>query len=135
MDEEPTYYDHSATLRIFSESGLDFEEIERNLSLKPTNIHRKGERKGPRSPEYKHDMWMYESGLSEAEPLENHLYALWAALKPHKEYLISLKQQSTVDIFCGYRSNDHTTGIDVAYESLEIFRELKIDFGLSIITT
>lgn len=133
--EEELYFNYSATLRIFSESGVDFEELESKLGVKSTRKHRKGERRGPKSPPYKHDMWSLESGLDEEEKLEKHLFALWEILKPHKEYLIALKETVNVDVFCGYRSSSHTAGVDVSYRALEIFRELEIDFSLSIITT
>ncbi|PPC76137.1 hypothetical protein C4K68_17270 [Pokkaliibacter plantistimulans] len=133
--EEELYFNYSATLRIFSESGVDFEEIENKLGVQPTRKHRKGDRRGPKSPPYKHDMWSLDSGLHEEEKLEEHLFALWEILKPHKEYLLSLKETVEVDVFCGYRSSSHIAGVDVSYRALELFKELEIDFSLSIITT
>jgi hypothetical protein len=133
--EEELYFNYSATLRIFSESGVDFEEIENELGIQPSRKHRKGDRRGPKSPPYKHDMWSLESGRDEVEKLEDHLFALWGILKPHKDYLLSLKETARVDVFCGYRSSSHTAGVDVSYRALELFKELEIDFSLSIITT
>ena len=133
--EEELYFNYSATLRIFSESGVDFEEIENELGIHPSRKHRKGDRRGPKSLPYKHDMWSLESGLDEEEKLEEHLFALWEILKPHKTYLLRLKEIASVDVFCGYRSSSHTAGVDVSYRALELFRELEIDFSLSIITT
>jgi hypothetical protein len=132
--EEDLYFNYSATLRIFSDSGINFEEIEVRLG-QPSRKHRKGERRGPKSSPYKHDMWSLESGLDEEEKLEDHLFALWEILKPHKEFLLSLKKSGKVDVFCGYRSSSHTAGVDVSYRALELFKELEIDFSLSIITT
>jgi len=133
MNSEEVYFKYSVRLRIFSESGLNFKDIENNLSIIPNYTHRKGDRRTPKSPEYKHDMWSYKLCLDKTEPLENYLYKLWSEIKPHKEYILNLKNNATVDIFCGYRSNSDTAGIQVAHQSLEIFRELEIDFGLSII--
>ncbi|WGO98144.1 DUF4279 domain-containing protein [Saccharophagus degradans] len=133
--EEELYFNYSVTLRIFSESGVNFEEIESKLGLLPSRKFRKGDRRGPNSPQYKYDMWCLESGLDEEEKLESHLIALWAVLKPHKEYLLALKSSARVDVFCGYRSSSHTAGVDVSYRALEMFKELEIDFSLSIITT
>ncbi|MBU1390226.1 MAG: DUF4279 domain-containing protein [Gammaproteobacteria bacterium] len=133
--EEELYFNYSATLRIFSESGVDFEEIENVLGIQSSRKHRKGDRRGPKSPPYRHDMWSLESGLDEEEKLEDHLFALWKILEPHKDYLLSLKEIASVDVFCGYRSSSHTAGVDVSYRALELFKELEIDFSLSIITT
>lgn len=133
--EEELYFNYSATLRIFSEAGVDFEEIESKLGIQPTRKHKKGERRRSKSAPYKHDMWSLESGLHEEEKLENHLFALWETLKPHKEYLLALKEVANVDVLCGYRSSSHTAGVDIPHQALEIFRELEVDFSLSIITT
>ncbi|ADZ92035.1 DUF4279 domain-containing protein [Marinomonas mediterranea] len=133
--EEELYFDNSATLRIFSETKIDFEEIEKTLGITPTSKHKKGERRGAKTPPYKHDMWSLESGLKEEESLEKHLLALWGILKPHKEYLLTLKETAKIDVFCGYRSNNHIAGVDLSHQALELFSELKIDFSLSIITT
>jgi hypothetical protein len=46
---------------------------------------------------------------------------------------MQLKQSATVDVFCGYRSNCDHAGIEVPWQSLEIFREVQIPFGVSII--
>ena len=58
---------------------------------------------------------------------------LWERLRPHKEYLLGLKKSVTVDVFLGYRSNCDHCGVEVPHTSLEMFWELKIPFGLSII--
>ena len=43
------------------------------------------------------------------------------------------KKNLTVDVFLGYQSNCDHAGVEVPYQSLEIFRELRVPFGLSII--
>ena len=55
------------------------------------------------------------------------------AIRPHKDYLLGLKENLTVDVFLGYRSNSDTAGVEVPYQSLQIFQELQVPFGLSII--
>jgi hypothetical protein len=130
--DEEEYFAYSATLRIFGEI-TDLAEISSRLGLQPTDTHRKGEKKGPRSPGFRHDMWAYSPPLDKSEPLENHIDALWKTLKPHKQYLIGLKKSVTVDVFLGYRSNCDHAGIEVPHKSLEMFTELEIPFGISII--
>jgi hypothetical protein len=131
VDEE-NRFEYSATLRIFGQN-LDFEDISSHLGVQPTYSHRKGERKGKNSPPFEHDMWQYEPPLDEKIELAQHINALWAAIKPSKEYLLSLKKVATVDVFLGYRSNVDTAGVEVPHTSLEMFTELEIPFGLSII--
>jgi len=56
-DEEP-YFCYSATLRIWGDIP-DPDAISRRLGLEPTHAHRKGDKRGPRSPGHKHDQWSY----------------------------------------------------------------------------
>jgi len=132
--DEETYFAYSTTLRIFGNID-DLSDITRNLGFEPTSFHKKGERRGPKSPPYMHDMWSYEAQIDEEAAIEKHIDELWTKLKPHKEYLLELKKTLKVDVFLGYRSNCDTAGIEVPYTSLEMFTELKIPFGLSIIVT
>ena len=132
--EEEPYFNHSATLRIGGDIP-DLNAISAELGLVPTHVHKKGERRAPNSVPYRQDMWSYSPGLKESEPLYKHVDALWRVLKPHKAYLRRLKKSLTVDVFIGYRSNSDTAGIEVPHTSLEMFIELEIPFGISIIIT
>lgn len=124
---------YSASLRIFGKS-LNIDEVTSKIGLEPTHCHRKGERRGPRSPEYKDNMWMYTAPVREEEPLGEHLKALWEAIRDHRDYLKELKKEFTLDVFCGFRTNCQVTGLEVDHRSLEIFSALEIPFGLSITT-
>lgn len=130
-DDQP-YFHFSATLRIFGRIA-DFDEISAMLGLQPTHAHHRGDRKGPRSPAYKHDMWAYEVPVAEERPLDVHIQTLWSQIKAHKAYLLRLKDRCSVDVFCGYRSSSGTAGFEVSPKSLEIFVELDIPFGVSVI--
>lgn len=127
------WFAFSATLRIHGD-GLDFEQISRTLGVEPTNYHIKGERKGPRSPEWRDDAWHYQPAIDESRPLTDHLNALWEILQPHVAFLKSLKRHCTVDVFCGYRSNSQTAGFEVDHRCLDIFIQLEVPFGVSVIT-
>jgi hypothetical protein len=132
--DEPLYFAHRATLRIFGDN-LPFEEISKRLGVQPTHVHHKGDLHGRRSPPWRDDAWCFEPALSESEPLAQHIDALWQVLKPHAEYLRSLKQQYRVDAFCGYRSNSDHAGIEVPHTCLEMFTTLEVPFGVSMIIT
>jgi hypothetical protein len=130
--DEPNYFCFSATLRIHGD-GVPFEEISQRLGVQPTHLHRKGERRGPRSPVYRDDAWLFQPSLLETEPLERHLEALWRVVRPHVEYLKALKQRFKVDVFCGYRSNCDHAGFEVSHRCLELFTALEVPFGVSVI--
>ena len=132
---EHCYFCYSASLRIFGVID-DLDEISNKLGLRPTHSHRRGEPRSPSSPHpFEHDMWVYDAPVDEVEPLHIHIDALWNALRPHRDYLLLLKQSLTVDVFLGYRSNSDTAGVEIPYQSLEIFMQLRLSLGLSIIVT
>lgn len=131
-EDEPVWFAHSAALRIFGD-GVDFETITRTLGVEPTHTHRKGEMQGKRSKPWPHDMWSHEAQVEESRPLDQHITALWDVLRPHMPYLYELKRSLKVDVFCGYRSNSGTAGIDVDHRCLGLFIELEVPFALSII--
>jgi uncharacterized protein DUF4279 len=133
-EREDTYFAYSATLRIFGDIP-DMDEISARLGLQPKHSHRKGEKRNPRAAPYSQDMWSYRPPVDESEPLHKHIDTLWLKLKPHKRYLLRLKKSVNVDVFLGYRSNCDTAGIEVPHTSLEMFSELRIPFGVSIIIT
>jgi hypothetical protein len=132
--EEDNFSAHSARLRIFGQIP-DLDEITREMGLSPTKVHRVGERRGTRSSAFEHDLWSYRPSVPTDEPLGKHIDALWAAIRDRRSYLLGLKETLTVDVFLGYRSNCDTAGVEVPYTSLEMFTELRIPFGLSIIVT
>jgi hypothetical protein len=124
--DEPVYFFRfKATLRIWGD-GLAFEEISRTLGLAPTHMHQKGARR-------KHDMWSYTTSVAREQPLEEHIMALWDAVRPHIPYLRELKRKFHVDIFCGYRSNSATAGFQVGHRCLGLYAELEVPFGVSVI--
>jgi Domain of unknown function (DUF4279) len=130
--KEPDYFAYTARLRIFGDD-LDFNQISRRIGIQPTLCHRKGEKQGPRSPEFKHDLWSYSPPIAEDRPLEDHINALWEQIRPARDYLVSLKKIATVNVFLGYRSNIDHAGLEVPYTCLEMFTSLEIPFGVSII--
>jgi hypothetical protein len=130
--DEPIHFHFSATLRIHGDD-VPFGEISQRLGVRPTLIHRKGERRGPRSPAYRDDAWHFEPSLPQTEPLERHIESLWAVVRPAVDYLKALKQRFQIDVFCGYRSNCDMAGFAVSHRYLELFTALEVPFGVSII--
>jgi hypothetical protein len=84
--DEANYFCFTASLRIFG-GHIPFEEISQRLGVQPTNTHRQGERREPRSPVYPEDGWVFRPSLPEVEPLERHIGALWQIVRPELKYL------------------------------------------------
>lgn len=130
--DEENYFCFSATLRIHGD-GVPFQEISEQLGIEPTHLHRKGEPRKPGARPWRDDAWHFQPDLPATELLSRHIEALWQVVRPHVEYLKSLKQKFKVDVFCGYRSNCDTAGFEVSYTCLELFTALEIPFGVSVI--
>ena len=130
--DEANYFHFSATLRIHGDD-IPFDEISQRLAVQPTHVHRKGERRGPKSPAFGEDAWHFRPSLLETEPLERHIKALWQVVRPEIDYLKALKQRFKVDVFCGYRSNCDHAGFEVSHTCLELFTALEVPFGVSVI--
>jgi hypothetical protein len=130
--DEQAWFSYSATLRIFGER-LDFEEIESNLGVSPTHTHRKGEQMGERSQPFEHDMWLYSPSIDKQRELAEHIDSLWATVKHAKKYLLVLKKVASVDVSLSYDSNIDMAGFEVPHTSLEMYMELEIPFGVSIV--
>jgi len=130
--DEGTYFAYSATLRIFGVLP-DLQVITDTLGVKPMRALHKGDRLRPRSPPLTHDRWHYRPDVSETEPLEVHINALWVAIKDHSDFIKNLKRRATVDVFLGYRSICESAGFEVPHTCLKLFVELEIPFEVSII--
>ena len=133
--DDEAYFAHSAALRIIGQT-LDFAAIEAAIGSGPTRAHRRGDYRSAKSrTPFSQDHWSIASGLAEDLPLTEHIDALWAKVRHAKGFLLDLKRTASVDVFLGYRSNVDHAGIEVPAASLEMFVELDIPFGVSIIVT
>jgi hypothetical protein len=132
-DQMQPIFAHHATLRIFSETGLDFEGIGSALGLIPTTTGRRGDKVGPRSPPNKGDVWMYRASTPSERDLHEHIDDLWQVLKPHGDFLRRLKAHATVEVFLGYSSNIDHAGVKIPPKSLEMFTALELDLLLNIV--
>ncbi len=134
--DKELYFNYSASLRIFGKN-LNFELINNTLNILPTYMHKQGDYYNLNGRNigvpFDNDMWSYSAAISEEKCLDEHIQSLWKILKKHKEFLLNLKEKYTVDIFCGYRTNCDHAGLEISPESLEVFIELNIPFGVSII--
>jgi hypothetical protein len=132
--DDEFYFAYSASLRIFGVIPA-MDELTRRLGVLPTSSHRKGDSRAPRSQPYQHDMWFYRVSIEKDVPLHVHIDELWNIFRLRRDYLLELQKSLTVDVFLGYRTDCRTAGVEVPYQSLEIFRELQVPFQLSIILT
>jgi hypothetical protein len=129
-DDDRPYVSYSATLRIHG-INLPLQEIGTTLGVQPTHMHMTGDRSRASARPYSDDAWHFTAPVARGTELTEHLRTLWRTVEPHVQYLRSL--DATVDVFCGYRSNDGTGGFAVEPDALQIFTALGVPFGVSII--
>lgn len=118
MNEIP-YFRYAVSLRI-SGDDLEPDEITAKLKLNNTSSRR-------------NDVWIYQIQNEGDKHIDQQLIELWDMLIEHKFYLIGLKEKYRLEVFCSYTSDCDHAGVEISSEALEIFSQLGIPFGLSII--
>jgi len=127
----PAALHFSASLLIQGD-GLDLDEISQTLGLKPTNISQKGERYGHAQTLCDFDAWHYLSPVRKERPLDEHVMALWDAVRPHVGYLRDLKQKFEVSVSVHVTSSsfwfgrEYHTNFEVDHRCMGLFTELGI---------
>lgn len=78
-------------------------------------------------------MWLFDSNemISEHEILEIHLDYFNEIFLKHIVLLKELQRKDSLTIYCYYRTNLDSSGIDIPHKSLELYSELKIPFGIT----
>jgi len=113
---------------------LDLDKISQTLGLKASQVHKLGDPISKASNrQYEHDMWSLDSPLDRLEPMDKHLKWLAEHLKPHHDFIQSLKGQAEVYVYCGYTFHDFESGFSLSPEGLSIFTDLGIPMEASLL--
>jgi hypothetical protein len=116
-------------------AGLDIDGISQNLGLIPSHTHRAGDRvfKSASDRRYDQDMWAFGSELARTESFDTHIKWLAQQLRPHHDFIRSLKDVAEVYMVCSFIMRDWEAGFSISSEALAIFTELGIDLDLSLL--
>ena len=111
--------------------GLDLDEISRTLGLEPTTISQKGARYGHAQTLCDYDGWYYHSLVAKERPLDEHIIALWDAVRAHIGYLRDPKQKFEVYVSVHVTSSslwigEYSTLFEVDHRCMGLFTELGI---------
>lgn len=112
--------------------ALDLEGITSNLGLTPTDAHRHGELSPQKHP-YPGDIWRLDSPVGDTQPLDSHLDWLAERLLPHREYIVSLKKELKVDIYCWKTCYTEQANLYISSHALRILTDLSIGLDVSLI--
>ena len=115
---------------------LDLENISSTLGIEPSHNHKVGDLIAKHSKrKHKHDMWSVDAPLDKQKPMDEHLNWLAQHLRPHYDFIRSLKSQDEVEIYvyCGFTFYDFEAGLSLSPEALSIFTDLGISMEVSVL--
>ncbi len=97
------YHRFDAAFRVWGQDA-DIERLSEATGLKPSESHRKGDRRG--KGKWEDTMWSIRSKCPETADLETHLSALLDALEPLKRRLLAAIPARSQGIFwCAHYTN------------------------------
>ncbi len=106
------------TLALYSED-LDPDEVSRTLGVQPTSAHRRGERKGPRSPAYRKGAWWLTEEGHEAEHVAPVIERLLRQLPEAPAVWSQLRTQHDVQIRFGLHMSGWNKGLVIPRELVD----------------
>jgi len=127
---EEAHHRYDAKLRVFSRT-LRLAELSQALG-DPSRGHDVGDpvtRRHADAPKRKEALWLRESGLNEAAPLDQQIAALLDFIDAHHDAFQAIRPQCNIDIFSGISSGGGQGGF--ALEP-EVSRRLA-DAGLAVV--
>lgn len=120
------YHHFDASFRVWG-PDTDIEELSAITGLRPSETHRKGDRRG--NGKWKDTMWSFRSTRPETSALEEHLNHLLDALEPLKDKIQrTIRARSRGLFWCAHYTNARDGNAGVTTLSAKILRRLA-DFG------
>lgn len=120
-----------AAFRVYG-TGLDFDGITGELGFSQDLQHKCGDLDAGKRP-YAQDMWSLASPLGEGQELELHLTWLLDRLLARRNYVLSLKNKFTVDMYCWRNCFTEQSSLMVSSKVLRMLSELDLDLGVSLL--
>jgi hypothetical protein len=106
------------TLALYCED-LDPDEVSRALGVQPTSAHRRGERKGPRSPAYRKGAWLLTEEGHEAEHVAPVIERLLRQLPEAPAVWNELRTQHDVQLRFGLHMSGWNKGLVIPRELVD----------------
>jgi hypothetical protein len=123
---------HFAASLFIKGDDLDLNEVSQKLGLVPTSISRKGERYGHAQTLCDFDGWYYSPKVEDTQALNQHITALWDAIRPHIGYLSDLKQRFDVYIALHIKTSslwfgkEYAANFEIGHRCMGLFTDLEI---------
>lgn len=119
-------------LRIMADE-LDFQELEANIDLNPTDVYRKGENTNSRygNKTYEQDGWFFELEFKDSDSFDAVLNEFSTKLIAYKDYLQDLYRKAYVRLWCDIYSDNAQMGFEISPGTLSTICRLGIGFDIS----
>jgi hypothetical protein len=118
---------------VIQSPSLDLDAISRTLDIVPSHTHRVGDLSRAKKI-LPHDMWRLTSPpTGPEESIDAHLKWLAEKLKPHYDFIRSLKNHAEIYIFCGYTIDTEQSGFSLSSEALALVTDIGISMDFSIL--
>lgn len=124
----------NCSLIIRGHDTLDFDDIFKQLPIKPSTIVRKGEIKYKTAGKFKSDVWIYEIKKKKNEELSETLDTLISDLKKYISSIKNLSKYYEMCIRCYIQSDLAQIGFEFSPEAIKGLSELSLKLEFSILS-
>lgn len=115
-------------------NDLYFDEIEKNLEIKPSRMVKKGELVSKVVGKSQYDLWTYEIKINETNPPNLILKQLLSKLNPCKAYLQKISMSADILIKCYVQSDYAQISFEFLPDVLKELANLDIKLEISILS-
>jgi uncharacterized protein DUF4279 len=115
--------DVNVTLALYSE-GLEPQEISRALGVEPTSAHRRGERRGSRSPPYSSGAWFLKEHGRDGELVEAIIDRLLNQLPENPAVWLDLSIRHKIQFRFGLHMTGWNKGLSISLKQVTRIAEL-----------
>ena len=121
----------NVTLALYSEE-LEPEEVSRALGVQPTHAHRRGERRGSRSPPSRTGAWFLEEHGRDAEPAEAIIDRLLKQLPEDPAVWRDLSTRHDIQFRFGLHMTGWNKGLSIPLKQVTRIAELRASMEFDI---
>jgi hypothetical protein len=121
----------NVTLALYSKD-LEPGEISRALGVQPTSAHRRGDRKGPRSPGYRTGAWLLTESGRAPEQTEAVIARLLQQLPQEAAVWRELQAKYRIQIRLGVHMSGWNQGFSIPREQIERIAKLEASMEFDI---
>ncbi len=113
---------------------LNFNEIEKNLKIKPSRLVTKGEVISKVIGKSQYDLWIYDLKFEELKKTDQDLKKLLSILNPYKSYIQYIAKHADVRIKCYVQSDYAQINFELSPNVIAEIADMNIKLEISILS-